>query len=151
MTWIASRGRQTKCFYYFLFLCFLQFFPPCVLVFSIHNVYVHSPGGQDEVSVSAHDDSIKVLEGEERRRDQGEETQVKLIHTPPTRISTFSAAAGVKLDFPPSDWNSKAFAQRNEEVVWDWFYLWTVGFPTWWDNDTLVLSAQLEVKKKHNC
>lgn len=59
------------------------------------------------MSVRAHNDSIKVLEGEERRRDQREEMQVKLIHTPPTRISTFSAAAGVKLDFPPPDWNSK--------------------------------------------
>lgn len=85
------------------------FFFLCVLELRYSHVYVHSPGGQGKVSVSvrAHVDSIKVLEGEERRRDQGEETRVELIHTPPTRLRTFSADARVKLDFPAPDWNSK--------------------------------------------
>lgn len=88
--------------------------PGAITVFTrVHAQSRRSRGG--ELSVRVHDDSIKVLEGEERRRDQREETQVELIHAPPTRISTFSAAAGGKLDFPPPDWNSKHSLRGNRK------------------------------------
>lgn len=61
-----------------------------------------------KASASVHVDSIKVLEGEDRRRGQREE----LIHTLLTRVSTFSAGTLAKREFPPG-WNSKRRLREN--------------------------------------
>lgn len=121
MTGGASRGRQKlkkKVFAAWgLYVFFTFIFSVCSGAVTVF-IHVRSQSRRSrgsEASVRAHDDSIKVLEGEERRRDQREETQVELIHTPPTRVSTFSAAAGVKLDFRSPDWNSKHSLRGNRK------------------------------------
>lgn len=90
MTGGASRGRQKqkKGFSAWgLYVFFTFIFSVCSGAVTVF-IHVRSQSRRSrgsEASVRAHDDSIKVLEGEERRRDQREETQVELIHTPPSQ------------------------------------------------------------------